>query len=96
MTEPSAPQGGIEMTDDELQRIVERTCTDKARYDNPGAARRAAAAARARRGIRISAYRCPFAGGTRATAHWHIGRVPSVASIERIAVAIRHRAQGAA
>ena len=51
---------------------------------------------RACTGRHINAYRCPFGDGTRANAHWHIGHVPSVASLERLAVAVRQHAQGAA
>lgn len=81
------------MTDDELAQIIERTCTNKRRYLNPGAARGAAFSARARSGLPINPYRCPFGDGTRANAHWHIGRIPSFASLKRMAAAIRHRAQ---
>jgi hypothetical protein len=81
------------MTAERVEGIVQRHCTSKHRYANPGAARGAARSARDRTGERISSYRCSFAGGTRASAHWHIGHVPSVAALQDIADAIRYRAQ---
>lgn len=84
------------ITPAEVARIVDRCCTSKPRYGTPGEARRAAFAARARRRQPINPYRCPFGDGTRAGAHWHTGRTPSLASLQRIAQAIRARAQGAA
>jgi hypothetical protein len=86
----------IAMNAAEVHQIVDRCCTSKHCYATPGEARRAARTARARTGKPISAYRCPFTGGTRAQAHWHIGHVPSLADLERIALAIRTRHQGAA
>jgi len=79
---------------DEAARIVERACGSKERYSGPGAARRAARRIRGRTGRDVQPYRCPFSGGMRAAAHWHIGHVPSIASLGRIAAAIRIRAQG--
>ena len=77
----------------EAARVVERVCEAKHRYSDPGGAWRAARAVRGRTGSAVRAYRCPFSGGTRATAHWHIGHVPSIDSLRRVAAAIRIRTQ---
>jgi hypothetical protein len=93
---PSQAHRATALTATEVHDIVDRCCTSKQRYATPGEARRAALAARARRRKPLNSYRCPFTDGTRAGAHWHIGRTPSLTSLERIAQAIRARAQGAA
>jgi hypothetical protein len=78
----------------EAARIVERVCGSKQRHMSPGGARRAAGGVRVRMGADVWPYRCPFSGGCRAGAHWHVGHVPSYESLRRIAAAIRVRAQG--
>jgi len=77
----------------EAARVVERVCEAKYRYGDPGGAWRAARAVRWRTGSAVRAYRCPFSGGTRAMAHWHIGHVPSIDSLRVVAAAIRVRTQ---
>lgn len=77
----------------EAARVAERVCGSKQRYEDPGSAWGAVRAVRRRTGGDLRAYRCPFSGGTRAAAHWHIGHVPSIGSLRRVAAAIRIRAQ---
>jgi hypothetical protein len=80
------------MPPEEVARVVERACGSKERFVGPGGARRAARRVSAATRERVRAYRCPFGDGTR---HWHIGHVPSMAGLGRLALAIRVRAQQA-
>lgn len=84
------------MTAEEVAEVVERTCTSKYRYDDPALSRSVAWRVRDRTMRPVRAYRCPFGDGTRAHAHWHVGHVPSMAALQRIADATRVRAQGVA
>lgn len=93
-TDWPSPPGTLEGVDGaEAARVVERVCGAKHRFDDPGRAWQAARAVRRRTGSAVRAYRCPFSGGTRAAAHWHIGHVPSVDSLRVVAAAIRIRTQ---
>jgi hypothetical protein len=87
-------KGRLPMSPAEVAGIVERVCGSKLRYESPSEARRVARRLRAKSGRPVHHYRCPFGDGTRAHAHWHVGRLPSVASLRRIALAIRTRSQG--
>lgn len=40
----------------------------------------------------VSAYRCPWADDN--DPHWHVGHLPSMEGLERIAAAIRNRNEG--
>jgi hypothetical protein len=82
------------MSAEEVASIVERACRLKERFYGPGPARRTARRVSAATGEPVRAYRCPFGDGTRRTRHWHIGHIPSMAGLDRLALAIRARAQG--
>lgn len=68
----------------ELERIAERMCDGKRIY-GPESARLAAERMRLRR-HRVSPYRCVVCGA------WHVGHVPSMHTVSRIAQLIRQRA----
>jgi hypothetical protein len=72
------------LTDVEVEQLVERMCTRKRRYGRV-VARQVAERMRGR-GRRVSPYRCPCCAG------WHVGHVPSIESVTRIAQLIRQRA----
>jgi hypothetical protein len=84
----------LDLTPEQVATVVRRVCTSKRPIRSPLAARHVAEHVRRRTARPIAAYRCPFAGSSRASVHWHIGHVPSLASLKRIAAAIRVRAQG--
>lgn len=69
------------MTPDELADVKERVCGEKSRMGRH-AAMSLAQHLRAR-GKRIGAYHCPFCRC------WHVGHIPSMESVSRIAQAIR-------
>ena len=68
---------------------AERACEGKRRF-GPRVAREVAADMR-RRGDRVHPYLCPWHDPDEVP-HWHVGHCPSMAAVERIAAAIRNRA----
>lgn len=72
------------LTPGEVEALTERICGTKSPY-SAKAARRIAERWRGR-GVAISPYRCPLCG------EWHVGHVPSMTSVSRIAQFIRQRA----
>jgi hypothetical protein len=66
-------------------QIRAKVCGDKLRYAWPSQARRAARMLERQHGGRFAGYRCPFSDDR----HWHVGHVPSMASLESIARVIR-------
>lgn len=66
--------------------VVDRACWSKRRHDDPADAHRHL---RFLHDPTMRVYRCPFADGA---PHFHVGHVPSVDEVRRIAVAIRARA----
>jgi hypothetical protein len=85
MTDDELPEP---MTSVECKRIVHGSCHRKQQYDNLNRAERAAAKLRTASHL-VAGYRCPFAGPAGDPPHWHVGRPPSVETVERIALAIR-------
>lgn len=71
---------------DEARTVRRRACREKLRY-GLSTAREVAAAVRRRTGDRVKQYRCPWCR------RWHVGHVPSVKSLRRVAQAIRVLAQ---
>jgi hypothetical protein len=67
----------------EHEAVRYRVCGSK-RPLGRDAARNVAQRAQAE-GIDLRPYRCPFSHGT----HWHVGHIPSLASLRAIAAAIR-------
>jgi hypothetical protein len=79
------------MPAEEVAGIVDRVCRSKERFPGPGPARRTARRLSATMDAPVHGYRCPFADdGPR---HWHVGHMPSLAGLDRLALAIRVRAQ---
>lgn len=76
--------GPVELTDDEVAAITERMCTRKRRWSRAGA--RVVAQRMRTQGRRVSPYRCPVCS------EWHVGHVPSMATVATIAALIRRRA----
>lgn len=68
------------------RRALRRAMCGRKKPMGQGAARRAAAGARAD-GVRVSAYLCIFCH------QWHIGRPPNMRSVQRIARVIREMGQ---
>lgn len=62
--------------------IIEHACLEKKRWSRNGAWD--AVARLRRKGDQVSAYRCPFKGD-----HWHVGHIPSMATVEDLALAVR-------
>jgi hypothetical protein len=85
-------QGGADLMtipdfhDVDWHHEAHRAHDGKKNYPGPAEARAAADRLRAE-GEQVAPYRCPWGKGR----HWHIGHVPSVEGLERIAAAIRHR-----
>lgn len=77
------------MTSAEAHRLLVHAHEGKHAYGE-AAARHVADRVRAggSMGRLVAPYRCPFASLTGGD-HWHIGRVPAHATVERIALAIR-------
>jgi hypothetical protein len=71
------------------QRVVHEVCDRKQRFDRADEAR---VRSRELEDRRLRVYRCPFSDvGERP--HFHVGHVPNWRTVERIAAAIRKRAQ---
>lgn len=69
--------------------IIERACRSRPRFDDPAAARAVAWRVRNRTMRLVRAHRCPFDDD--ADRHWHVGHVPSLPALRRVAAAIRSR-----
>lgn len=70
--------------------IEDRVCTRKHPYDTGDEARRARGMlVRRVRDDAIRVYPCPFARSQGLAAHYHLGHVPDLAGLRRIAAALR-------
>lgn len=68
----------------EWQRVVDGACVRKKPFGVAAAHRRVVAEQHG--DPRLRAYRCPFCGA------WHLGHVPSMKQVRKLAAAIRARA----
>jgi hypothetical protein len=85
---------GETLTESEIAELRYQTCSRKVPLGR-AAAMHLAADLRAG-GERMTAYRCPFAledgaGDDEDEGHWHIGHVPSMRSLHRLARYLRQR-----
>lgn len=74
------------MTPERALYIERANCRRKACFDEAGARR--AARRRSTRGDRLRAYPCPIRLEGQGP-HWHIGHPPTLAVLERLALALR-------
>lgn len=78
-----------EMTTEEALRILHGSCEAKAVHLVWRDADKAALSLTRNKGVTFTAYQCPFAGILHADKHWHVGHPPTLAQVERLALAMR-------
>lgn len=80
------------MTEDEALRILAGSCDRKHRYETWSHAHADANSVTRTTGERTTAYQCPF-GSHRLGKHWHVGHPPTIAHMQRLALAVRFLAE---